>query len=91
MARNEKNTRMCAGCMKRADKSELVSINRDLSGHFNIGTGSHFGGRCVYVCPDETCIDKAIKRKSVSRGLRYDIPADIYNQIRQTVKSVSQE
>ncbi len=91
MARNAKNTRMCAGCMKRADKTELVCVRKIREGEFSVGESGKSGGRSVYVCPQEKCLERAIKRKAFSRNFKCEVPADDIEKIRETAKYANQE
>lgn len=81
MARNAKNTRMCAGCMSRYDKSQLVCINKSADGIITIGK-EKLSGRSVYLCKSKACMEKAIKKKWLSRSLKCEIEPDFYDKLR---------
>jgi len=72
--------------MKRADKSELVSLRRTPAGEIVVSTPGVSGGRSVYVCPNENCLNKAIKRKAFSRGLKCEVPENVCEKIRLMFK-----
>lgn len=91
MARNAKNTRMCSGCMKRRDKSELVYVSKTPTG-IEIGLNKQTShGRSAYLCPDKNCMEKSIKRKWFSRSLRCDIPPDFYEILREYFNTLNME
>ena len=92
MARNEKNTRMCAGCRKRQNRSALVRVCKSKDGSFCINIfPSHTEGRGVYVCPDQKCIENALKRKSFSRSFKCELPSSIAQDLSDFAKSRSLE
>ena len=87
MARNPKNTRMCAGCRTRCDKSQLVRVARSADGiRLNMAL-DHTGGRSVYICPSLKCLDSAIKRKSFARSFKCEIEPELYTMLEEYIKS----
>lgn len=91
MARNAKNTRMCSGCMARRDKGELVSIYKTDKGIEIGGSLPRISGRSVYLCKDGDCLAKAIKKKSIPRGLRCEIEPELYNKLNEYFKTLDGE
>jgi len=61
---------MCAGCRKRRPKAELVRLALDSAGRLVVDREKILGGRGVYVCPCEECLNLAVKRKGIIRGFR---------------------
>lgn len=87
MARNAKNTRMCSGCMARRDKNELVSIYKT-DKEIEIGSDMpRVSGRSVYLCKGADCLAKAIKKRSLSRGLRCEIEPEFYDKLNEYFKT----
>lgn len=86
MARNAKNTRMCSGCMARRDKNELVSIYNSDEGIVIGGALPKVSGRSVYLCRNGECLAKAIKKRSLSRGLRCEIESEFYDKLNEYFK-----
>ena len=91
MARNAKNTRMCSGCMARRDKAELVCVN-NFNNNVTIGFAiTKKEGRSAYLCPNESCLEKSIKKKAFSRHLKCELPSDFYNNLKTFVTSLIKE
>ena len=91
MARNAKNTRMCSGCMSRRDKSDFVCIYNSTDG-IKIGNpADKTSGRSAYLCKNEECMEKAIKRKWISRSLKTELPNDFYDNLRSFFKTQIRE
>lgn len=79
--------RMCGGCMKRTCKSELLRVVRTSSGTICVDVNQKIDGRGVYICKSEKCLDNAIKRKWLSRGLKCEIEPEIFDKLREFVNS----
>ena len=87
MARNPKNTRMCAGCRTRCDKSQLVRVARSADGVKLAMVSDHVEGRSVYICPSVKCLDSALKRKSFARSFKCEIDPELYTALEEYIKS----
>ncbi len=80
MPDHNKNERMCVACRSMKPKSTLIRVIKsgediflDLSGKAN--------GRGAYICKNEECIKQAMKRKSLNRSLKCNVPEEVYSQI----------
>ncbi len=92
MARNAKNTRMCAACRKHGDKNEFVHICKKKDGSVLIsGIGGHAEGRGMYLCQSVVCVENAVKRKAFSRCLRAEVLPEFYEELKDYVKSLNEE
>ena len=63
--------RKCRGCEKFFNRDELVKITKLQDGTLKINPASNELGRSVYVCKNEDCIKKFIKKKRLKTALRY--------------------
>ena len=88
IARNEKNTRMCCVCRNHFNKNELLRTVRSQTGNISVDFNNKLEGRGVYICKNKLCIETAVKRKSISRGLKCEIPADIYSFLLSSLSEV---
>src|SRR5207248_1771923 len=61
--------RRCAGCRTRRPKNELLRFVRQSHG-IEIDPEQRRPGRGGYCCPDQACIDKALRRGGLARTLR---------------------
>lgn len=61
--------RTCVGCRKVTDKRELVRIVLTPEGAA-VDINGKSPGRGVYVCPNEGCLDTALKKNAIARGLK---------------------
>ena len=71
---NEKKIpmRRCIGCMESKPKKELVRI-AGYEGVVSIDPTGKAKGRGVYLCPNEDCLAKAVKKKAISRSIEIEI------------------
>lgn len=65
--------RRCVGCMESKPKKELMRIVYSPEGELVLDPTGKANGRGVYLCLKEECIEKARKKRAVSRGLERDV------------------
>ena len=63
--------RRCVGCMQSKEKPELIRIAAH-TGKAVIDPAGKMDGRGVYLCKNTDCFNKAVKKKSIGRGLRIE-------------------
>lgn len=74
--------RMCASCMGRFEKKDLVRIVKLADGNIVVCSDEKSSkrtyGRGVYICRNKECIQKAQKNRALERGLKCKVPNEIY-------------
>src|SRR5262245_28811014 len=68
-------TRMCIGCRERIVQDELLRLQLNPKQLLVIveHTAQRLTGRSVYLCPNVACLDKALRRGSITiKGSKYD-------------------
>ncbi|MCL2201123.1 MAG: YlxR family protein [Oscillospiraceae bacterium] len=78
--------RQCLGCREMKPKKELIRAVRSPDGEVSLDFVGKKPGRGAYVCPDENCLKRAIKSKSLSRTFGVEIPQDIYSELTQQME-----
>ena len=73
--------RSCCGCKEKKPKRELVRVVREPSGEVSFDITGRKAGRGVYICPEKSCLSKAIKSKALSRALECEIPDEVYARL----------
>ena len=73
--------RQCVGCREMKAKKELVRVVRSPEGEISLDFRGKAPGRGAYVCPQAECLRRAIKSRALERGLDYQIPQEIYDQL----------
>jgi predicted RNA-binding protein YlxR (DUF448 family) len=78
--------RTCIGCRTVRPKRDLVRIVRTPEGEILLDYTGKRSGRGAYVCPDNSCIDQAFRRKQLERALDITINPEIVDRLRQELE-----
>ena len=81
--------RKCVGCGVSKEKKLLIRVVRDPSGSISLDATGKKSGRGAYLCPDPTCLKKAIKSKRLDGNLNSVIPEEIYSRLEAEILSVT--
>jgi predicted RNA-binding protein YlxR (DUF448 family) len=69
--------RKCASCKTLKNREEMIKITKLQNGSLKINPNSKELGRSVYVCKNQDCIKKFIKKKTLKTALKYSNLAEI--------------
>ena len=83
--------RQCLGCNEHKPKRELIRVVRDPEGVISIDFNGKKSGRGAYICPCAACFAKARKTKRIEHVLECEIPANIYDEMEQSIASANQD
>lgn len=72
--------RRCVGCNTSKPKAELIRMAA-YEGEISIDETGRSKGRGVYVCPDSECMEKAKKRKAISRSVDFEIDGEMSKEL----------
>ncbi|MBO5975960.1 MAG: YlxR family protein [Oscillospiraceae bacterium] len=70
--------RQCLGCREMKPKRELIRVVRSPEGAISLDFKGQANGRGASVCPEMTCLKKAMKSKAIERAFETAIPEEIY-------------
>ncbi|MCL2857564.1 MAG: YlxR family protein [Oscillospiraceae bacterium] len=73
--------RSCCACRGKFDKSELIRVVRRPEregGDIILDRTGRTNGRGVYICPNADCLKLARKKRGLERGLRGQVPDEVY-------------
>ena len=73
--------RRCAACRTIRPKSEMIRIACPKDGEPAVDEAGRMPGRGAYLCPDSGCVETALKKGSLARALRAQIPAGTAEQL----------
>ena len=62
-------------------KKELIRIVRSPEGEISLDTKGKASGRGAYLCPNGTCLKRAVKAKAIARALDVEIPQELYDSL----------
>ena len=77
--------RTCIGCGEGKPKRELIRIVKTTEGEVLIDSTGKKNGRGAYICPNITCLEKAIKTKRLSRAFEMQIENDLYDKLKDQI------
>lgn len=63
-------TRTCTGCRQVKNKKDLIRVVRDKEGNVFVDVTGRQNGRGAYICPNEECLEKAVKNKGLEKTLK---------------------
>lgn len=81
--------RMCVGCKTMKPKRELVRVVRTPEGEVLVDLTGKRSGRGAYLCPDENCLEQALKGDRLSKALEVKLDQTVTESLREAVKRVS--
>ena len=79
----QKPMRRCVGCGINKEKSLLVRVVRDSEGNIHIDPTGRANGRGAYICRDEKCLEKAIKKKGLDKTLKVSVPEEVAAELKK--------
>lgn len=63
--------RKCAGCGEMKNREDMIKITKNYKdGSIVINPDSVTFGRSVYLCYNQSCIDKAFKKSKLNKALK---------------------
>ena len=93
MRRGHMPLRTCVVCGSKTDKRDLVRVVRDQAGSVQVDDTGKKPGRGAYICHDQTCWDKALKKTRLDHTLRGPISSEdrltLQQYARQVVEAAS--
>ena len=79
--------RQCLGCREMKPKRELIRVVRSPEGAISLDFKGKASGRGAYVCPEMSCLKKAMKSKAIERAFETSIPEEIYAQLTEQMEA----
>ncbi|MGI6713087.1 MAG: RNase P modulator RnpM [Bacillota bacterium] len=75
--------RMCVGCREIKSKKSLIRVVKTPEDIILIDLTGKRAGRGAYICPQENCLQAAIKSKGLEKSLKTKISPDIYFNLKE--------
>jgi predicted RNA-binding protein YlxR (DUF448 family) len=75
--------RMCVGCKTMRPKKELFRVVGSEENLATLDKTSKASGRGAYICPDEACLQKAIKTRALERALQVKVDDTLVQQLKR--------
>ena len=79
--------RQCKGCRERKAKNEMIRVVRTVDGGVQLDFSGKLNGRGAYVCPQQACLQKALKSKALDRELEVAIPQEVIDRLEKEMEA----
>lgn len=76
--------------MTSKEKNQLIRI-AGYEGKVSVDMTGKAKGRGVYICPDEDCLKKALKRNAIQRSLDIQVDEAVKEQLAEDLKKAIEE
>ncbi|MBD1192904.1 YlxR family protein [Vulcanococcus sp. Clear-D1] len=78
--------RRCVTCRQLLDRQQLWRVIRLADGGLALDKGM---GRSAYLCPSQSCLEEAKRRKKLQKALRCQVADSIYAALEQRLHATS--
>lgn len=82
--------RQCIGCGEMKNKREMIRVIKTNEEQIFMDTTGKKNGRGAYICPNLSCLNKAIKNKGLERSLKMPIPFEVYEQLKKEMTELGE-
>ena len=79
--------RQCLGCREMKPKGELIRVVRSPEGEISLDFKGKKPGRGAYVCPNQQCLARAKKARSLERAFSAPLPDEVYEALEEQMKA----
>lgn len=84
---DKKFKRQCVLCRALKNKDELIRLTRDFkTSVIKINYNGEIQGRSVYICKNQECIQKALKKNKIDILLKSKLPENIKSELCAVLK-----
>ena len=90
MKRGHVPLRTCVVCGAKTGKRELVRVVRTQAGSVQVDSTGKKPGRGAYLCHDQSCWDKALKKNRLDHTLRGPISSEDKLTLQQYAQQVAE-
>ena len=79
--------RQCLGCREMKPKRELIRVVRAPDGAISLDFKGKASGRGAYICPNASCLKKAIRGKALEKAFSSQIPPEVYEELERQMEA----
>ena len=80
-------SRTCIGCGEVHDKKTMIRIVRDPQGVIRADESGRANGRGAYICLNEECLDKAVKKQGFNRAFKMQVSKDTVSEVSEYIRN----
>jgi len=78
-----KQARRCVGCGETVSKRQLLRVVRTADGTVRYDATGRANGRGAYVCANDSCFEKAQKKKLFASHLKANADETLYEELKK--------
>lgn len=79
---------MCVGCQEMKNKKEMIRVIRTSEEEFVLDATGKKNGRGAYLCPNQECLNQAIKHRGLERSFKQAIPSAVYESLEKEMSLI---
>ena len=79
--------RQCVGCGQMNEKRLMYRVIKTQEGELLLDKTGRKNRRGAYICPNEECLQKAIRSKGLERSFKMQIPKEVYGTLEEQMKN----
>ena len=80
-------SRTCIGCGNIRDKKTMIRIVKDPQGAIRADETGRANGRGAYICLNEECLDKAVKKQGLNRAFKMQVSKDTVSEVSEYIRN----
>ncbi|MBR0025976.1 MAG: YlxR family protein [Clostridia bacterium] len=77
--------RMCVGCREMHPKKELIRVVCSSAGEIKVDKVGKAPGRGAYICPQQSCLERAVKSRALERAFEHKIDEAVFEQLKEEI------
>ena len=77
--------RMCVGCREMHPKKELIRVVCSSAGEIKVDNIGKAPGRGAYICPQQSCLERAVKSRALERAFEHKIEEAVFEQLKEEI------
>ena len=79
-------SRTCIGCGEVHDKKTMIRIVKDLQGIIKADDTGRANGRGAYICLNEDCLEKAVKKQALNKAFNMQVSKDTVSEVSEYIR-----
>ena len=79
-------SRTCIGCGEVHDKKTMIRIVKDLQGIIKADDTGRANGRGAYICLNEDCLEKAVKKQALNKAFKMQVSKDTVSEVSEYIR-----
>ncbi|MBP5555754.1 MAG: YlxR family protein [Lachnospiraceae bacterium] len=79
-------SRTCIGCGEVHDKKTMIRIVKDPKGMIGVDESGRANGRGAYICLNEECLEKAVKKQGLNRAFKMQVSRDTVSEVSEYIR-----